>query len=70
MNEVLDRNNQPIRFYRDVPGILHTIRGYRLPHTQGDEEGREDEGDRVVIAACSRTHAPDLYVLVNVLPLQ
>ncbi|KAJ3534854.1 hypothetical protein NMY22_g6737 [Coprinellus aureogranulatus] len=54
VNEVLDRNNQPISFYKDVPGILHKIRGYRVPGEDGDEEGK------VVIAACSRTHAPEL----------
>ncbi|KAJ3536486.1 hypothetical protein NMY22_g6022 [Coprinellus aureogranulatus] len=53
VNEVLDRNNQPISFYKDVPGILHKIRGYRLPGEDGGEEGK------VVIAACSRTHAPE-----------
>ncbi|KAI8977738.1 magnesium-dependent phosphatase-1 [Trametes punicea] len=43
VNEVRDRNNQKIAFYRHVPEILHRLR----------EAG-------VIIAACSRTHAPDL----------
>ncbi|KAI0367100.1 magnesium-dependent phosphatase-1 [Pilatotrama ljubarskyi] len=43
VNEVRDRHDQKICFYRDVPEILHRLR----------------EGG-VVIAACSRTHAPDL----------
>ena len=53
INEVLDRNNQPISFYRDVADIFHKIRAYRFEDAEGAE-------DKVVIAACSRTHAPDL----------
>ncbi|KAF5320049.1 hypothetical protein D9611_010372 [Ephemerocybe angulata] len=53
VNQVLDRNNQPIRFYRDVPDILHTIRAWRI-------EDREEGDNKVVIAACSRTSAPAL----------
>ncbi|RDX44456.1 magnesium-dependent phosphatase-1 [Lentinus brumalis] len=43
VNELRDRHNRKIKFYRDVPEILHRLR----------------EGG-VTIAACSRTHAPDL----------
>jgi magnesium-dependent phosphatase 1 len=53
VNEVLDRNDHPISFYRDVADIFHKIRAHRFAD-EGDAE------DKVVIAACSRTHAPDL----------
>ncbi|KAI0704642.1 magnesium-dependent phosphatase-1 [Earliella scabrosa] len=43
INELRDRYDNRIAFYRDVPEILHRLR----------EAG-------VTIAACSRTHAPDL----------
>ncbi|KAH9895664.1 magnesium-dependent phosphatase-1 [Cubamyces lactineus] len=43
VNELRDRHEQKISFYRDIPEILHRLR----------------EAD-VTIAACSRTHAPDL----------
>jgi len=43
VNEVLDRHNEPIKFYKDVPQILWRLRTAN-----------------VVIAACSRTHAPNL----------
>ncbi|KAH9847746.1 magnesium-dependent phosphatase-1 [Lenzites betulinus] len=43
VNDVRDRYDQKISFYRHVPEILHRLR----------------EGG-VTIAACSRTHAPDL----------
>ncbi|KAF9467506.1 magnesium-dependent phosphatase-1 [Collybia nuda] len=44
-NEVLDKYNEPIKFYKDVPQILNRLRG-----TQG----------QVKVAACSRTDAPRL----------
>ncbi|TEB18682.1 hypothetical protein FA13DRAFT_1858052 [Coprinellus micaceus] len=53
VNEVLDRNDHPISFYRDVADIFHKIRAHRFAD-EGDAE------DKVVIAVCSRTHAPDL----------
>ena len=58
LNKVVDRNGEPISFYRDVPEILHTLekRGSSSSRTGGVEDGK------VVIAACSRTYAPDLYV--------
>ncbi|KAF4582663.1 hypothetical protein EYR40_002586 [Pleurotus pulmonarius] len=43
LNEVLDRYNDKICFYKEVPEIMHRLKA---------------EG--VVIAACSRTHAPAL----------
>ncbi|KAI0324221.1 magnesium-dependent phosphatase-1 [Cubamyces sp. BRFM 1775] len=43
VNELRDRHEQKISFYRDVPEILPRLK----------EAG-------VIIAACSRTHAPDL----------
>jgi len=42
-NEVLDRHGEVIKFYRDVPEVLHRLREAN-----------------VAIAACSRTHAPNL----------
>ncbi|KAH9940030.1 magnesium-dependent phosphatase-1 [Epithele typhae] len=43
VNELRDKYDKKISFYRDVPEILHRLK----------EAG-------VVIAACSRTHTPDL----------
>ncbi|KAF8196950.1 magnesium-dependent phosphatase-1 [Pholiota molesta] len=54
VNEVLDKHGEPISFYADVPHILHRIQSHSLQRDSGEEDGR------VVIAACSRTHAPDL----------
>ena len=45
------RYGRKICFYDDVPEILHKI--------QSQSEGII-EGSKVIIAACSRTHAPDL----------
>ncbi|KAF8874393.1 magnesium-dependent phosphatase-1 [Gymnopilus junonius] len=56
INEVLDKFDEPISFYKDVPEILHGLRSRSLP-VKGDEV---QEDRQVVIAACSRTHAPDL----------
>ncbi|KAG2002379.1 hypothetical protein CC2G_004574 [Coprinopsis cinerea AmutBmut pab1-1] len=52
INQVLDRYNQPISFYRHVADIFHRIRATRLDPS--------DPNEKVVTAACSRTHAPDL----------
>ncbi|KDR71622.1 hypothetical protein GALMADRAFT_229581 [Galerina marginata CBS 339.88] len=54
VNQVLDKYGEQISFYKDVPDILHGIRSRSL-RVNDDEEDR-----KVVIAACSRTHAPDL----------
>ncbi|KJA16775.1 hypothetical protein HYPSUDRAFT_1105438 [Hypholoma sublateritium FD-334 SS-4] len=54
LNEVLDRHGYKISFYDAVPQILHKIQEQCLKN----EDGREDS--KVIIAACSRTHAPDL----------
>ncbi|KAF5376420.1 hypothetical protein D9615_008635 [Tricholomella constricta] len=43
-NEVLDKHNYKIKFYKDVPEILHRLR----------------DAGATTIAACSRTHAPRL----------
>ncbi|KAH0580678.1 hypothetical protein H2248_002166 [Termitomyces sp. 'cryptogamus'] len=43
LNEILDKHNEKIKFYKDVPDILHRLRA-----------------EKVIIAACSRTHAPKL----------
>ncbi|KAJ3507534.1 hypothetical protein NLJ89_g6253 [Agrocybe chaxingu] len=54
INKVVDKYGEPISFYRDVAGILHGLRGGPLL-AEGDNEDR-----KVVVAVCSRTHAPDL----------
>uniref|UniRef100_A0A8H7XMC4 Magnesium-dependent phosphatase-1 n=1 Tax=Psilocybe cubensis TaxID=181762 RepID=A0A8H7XMC4_PSICU len=54
INQVLDKYGETISFYDDVPHILHDLRSRSFP-THGDKVDRH-----VVIAACSRTHAPDL----------
>ncbi|KNZ79034.1 Putative magnesium-dependent phosphatase P8B7.31, partial [Termitomyces sp. J132] len=51
LNEILDKHNEKIKFYKDVPDILHRLRA-----------------EKVIIAACSRTHAPKLYVLSFISP--
>ncbi|KAF8968456.1 magnesium-dependent phosphatase-1 [Flammula alnicola] len=56
VNQVLDTYGEPISFYKDVPHILHNIRSRSLQM----EASAEQEDRKVVIAACSRTHAPDL----------
>ncbi|TFK21686.1 magnesium-dependent phosphatase-1 [Coprinopsis marcescibilis] len=59
LNQVLDRDDQPISFYRDIPAIFHRIRGVQLA---------DSPKERPFIAACSRTHAPDLaYRCLNLL---
>ncbi|KAF9530792.1 magnesium-dependent phosphatase-1 [Crepidotus variabilis] len=52
INKVLDRDGEVISFYKDVPCILQTL------HQRGRVADGEEE--KTVIAACSRTHAPDL----------
>jgi hypothetical protein len=52
---LLYRHNEPISFYKDVPEILHQIRGWKIDDAL---EGSDD--DKVLIAACSRTDAPRL----------
>ncbi|PPR04303.1 hypothetical protein CVT24_013376 [Panaeolus cyanescens] len=54
LNEVVDKYNQPISFYKDVPGILHGIRARSNLKLEGGPD------TSVIIAACSRTHAPNL----------
>ncbi|KIM43958.1 hypothetical protein M413DRAFT_443026 [Hebeloma cylindrosporum] len=56
VNEVLDKHGETIAFYDDVPRILHGIRG--RSRTIDDDD--DDEDRKVIVAACSRTHAPDL----------
>ncbi|PPQ84485.1 hypothetical protein CVT26_003517 [Gymnopilus dilepis] len=56
INEVLDKYGERISFYNDVPEILHGLSSRSLP-VEGEAGG---ETRRVTIAACSRTHAPDL----------
>ncbi|KAH6905143.1 magnesium-dependent phosphatase-1 [Coprinopsis sp. MPI-PUGE-AT-0042] len=51
VNQVLDRDDYAISFYRHVPGIFHRIRA--IQHEESPEE-------KTLIAACSRTCAPDL----------
>ena len=53
---VFGRYGERISFYNDVPEILHGLRSRSLP-VEGEAGG---ETRRVTIAACSRTHAPDL----------
>lgn len=53
VNEVLDRYNEKISFYKDVPAILHRLR--RVGNLN-----IVDRGGAVTIVACSRTHAPTL----------
>ncbi|KAF8151504.1 magnesium-dependent phosphatase-1 [Crassisporium funariophilum] len=53
VNEVLDKYGDKISFYKDVPDILHGLRSQKAV-----SENNEDQ--TVIIAACSRTHAPDL----------
>jgi len=53
LNQVLDRHGESIAFYDDVPHILHGIRTRSLINEDGEDQ-------RIIIAACSRTHAPDL----------
>jgi len=54
LNEVLDRHGETISFYDDVPQILHKIQSQSLRNKDINED------KKVIIAACSRTHAPDL----------
>ncbi|KAF9032409.1 magnesium-dependent phosphatase-1 [Panaeolus papilionaceus] len=54
LNEVVDKYNQPISFYKDVPGILHGIRA------RSNLKLEDGPDTTVIIAACSRTHAPNL----------
>jgi magnesium-dependent phosphatase 1 len=54
LNQVVDKYGEQISFYKDVPHILHMV------HARGRGEGADSE-DKVIIAACSRTHAPHLY---------
>ncbi|KAF9484602.1 hypothetical protein BDN70DRAFT_872384 [Pholiota conissans] len=54
VNEVLDKHGESISFYDDVPHILHRIQAHVFVQES------EEEVEKVVIAACSRTHAPDL----------
>ncbi|KAG6901565.1 hypothetical protein C0995_010499 [Termitomyces sp. Mi166 len=51
LNEVLDKYNEKIKFYKDVPDILHQLRG-----------------EKVTIAACSRTDAPRFCVILSLSP--
>jgi hypothetical protein len=55
VNNVVDKYGTQISFYEDVPRILEMLRA------KGRGEGADSE-DRIIIAACSRTHAPELYV--------
>ncbi|KAF9559369.1 magnesium-dependent phosphatase-1 [Agrocybe pediades] len=57
INQVLDKYGDSIAFYEDVPQILHDIRSRSRSST---EERQNGEDRSVTIAACSRTHAPDL----------
>ncbi|KAF5319346.1 hypothetical protein D9619_008481 [Psilocybe cf. subviscida] len=56
LNEVLDKYGDSISLYADVPDILHGIRARGLPI--GNEV--DSDNSKIIIAACSRTHAPDL----------
>lgn len=51
------RYGAKVSFYDDVPQILHKIQSQSLK----GEDSIEDS--KVIIAACSRTHAPDLSVM-------
>jgi len=55
VNEVLDKYGEKISFYKDVSKILQSLR-LRSRSNSTDIE----EQTTVIIAACSRTHAPDL----------
>jgi len=56
VNKVIDKYGESIFFYQDVPDILRMLR------TRGEGGGGVDT-DKVIIAACSRTEAPALYVV-------
>lgn len=53
LNEVVDKYGEQISFYKDVPHILNML------HAKGRAK-EANSADKVIIAACSRTGAPDL----------
>jgi len=55
INLVLDGGGAKISFYEDVPEILQML------HNKGRAAGADPNG-KVIVAACSRTTTPDMYV--------
>lgn len=56
-----DRNGKTISFYEDVSEILQTLRSRSRSPSEGSNS-TDIEEQNVIVAACSRTHASDLYV--------
>jgi len=60
------RYGQRISFYKDVSKILHNLR-LRSQPLSVDSDSKNVEDQNVIIAACSRTHAPNLYVSKHII---
>jgi len=62
INRVVDRYGEPISFYKDVTDILYSIKEQRCggDDSQAYDLEESETDSKIVIAACSRTHATAL----------